>query len=458
MNIPPTENQSATTTVSTAVVEAEEIKKNLAAVTDNNDDASDSTAVSSVLGKLSAPNASGVINASAAPKAPDTPNALDLSVASNSSNSGIITNGISIAESPSEPMVVAAPLSSVPPVEPVVSVELTAPVESNALATLPFSAPAPPPATLPVLPTISTSSVTIEENVKEPQLSDYLNYRDFLRAFYLYKRDITKTHHRRYNYSFFSAAADIRSPNYLRLIIEGQRNLSEEMAFKFARAMQLNKEGTDEFVLMVLYGQETDPMLRNQYLKTLSDFRLQKSLKLGVIDKKVMEKVPNWIGWILFALLDQEGARFTSSALKNLLRNKASETEIQSALNKLLESGELVQDAATGEIKKGRPQVEAGDDIPSDLIRRLQTQLMSLGLESLFQDSPLDREFGTLTLSLNKKEFEELRFQLRKFRKQIHKDNSIQRMQAKGERVYQLNLQLYPVTDRSKTIAELENN
>lgn len=292
---------------------------------------------------------------------------------------------------------------------------------------------------------------------KEPQLGDYLNYRDFLRAFYLYKREMTKGNRRQYNYSFFSAAADIRSPNYLKMIIEGQRNLSEEMAFKFARAMQMNKENMDEFVLMVLYSQETDPVLRNQYLKSLSDFRLQKALRQGVIDRKYLDKVPNWIGWILYSLLDQEGAQFTASALRQLLRNKASETEIQNALNKLIDSGEFVLDAETGEIKKGRKQGDGTDDIPVDLIRRLQTQLMSLGLESLFQDSPMEREFGTLTLSLTKKEFEELRFQLRKFRKQIHKDNSIQRMNEKGERVYQMNLQLYPVTDQSKRIAELEN-
>lgn len=291
--------------------------------------------------------------------------------------------------------------------------------------------------------------------LKEPQVGDYLNYRDFLRAFYLYKRETTKSHIRRYNYSYFSAAADIRSPNYLRLVIEGQRNLSEEMAFRFARAMQLNKEATDEFVLLVLYNQETDPSLRNQYLKNLSDFRLQKSLRQGLIDKKTNDRIPNWIGWILFALLDQEGASFTLPHLKQLLRNKASETEIQNALNKLLESGELIADPETGEVKKGRSLIDNPEDIPVVLIRRLQTQLMCLGLESLFQDSPTEREFGTLTLSLNKKEFEDLRFQLRKFRKQIHKDNSIHRMQSKGERVYQMNLQLYPVTDKSQIVKEL---
>lgn len=425
MDIPTTENESAATITST----------------------SESTDSAVIEVTTEAVNTAGfVISASSNSLDSSASDAVVFSDASNSPNTSAST------EVPApEAIVVSAPL--VPPTPP-----LSTPKRPSASPVASAAATVPISSATAAAPAASATSATSEESVNEPHLSDYLNYRDFLRSFYLYKREMTKSHHRRYNYSFFSAAADIRSPNYLRLIIEGQRNLSEEMAFKFARAMQLNKESTDEFVLMVLYSQETDPMLRNQYLKTLSDFRLQKSLRLGVIDKKVLEKVPNWIGWILFALLDQEGARFTSSTLKHLLRNKASETEIQNALNKLLESGELVLDAETGAIKKGRSQGDAGDDIPSDLIRRLQTQLMSLGLESLFQDSPLDREFGTLTLSLTKKEFEDLRFQLRKFRKQIHKDNSIQRMQSKGERVYQLNLQLYPVTDRSQTIAELENN
>jgi uncharacterized protein (TIGR02147 family) len=77
---------------------------------------------------------------------------------------------------------------------------------------------------------------------------------------------------------------------------------------------------------------------------------------------------------------------------------------------------------------------------------------MYLGLESLFQDPPTDREFGTLTLSLTKPEFEHLRFQLRKFRKEVHKDQSTKRMNSKGDRIYQLNLQLFPVTDEKKSI------
>ena len=84
------------------------------------------------------------------------------------------------------------------------------------------------------------------------------------------------------------------------------------------------------------------------------------------------------------------------------------------------------------------------------LIRKLQMQLMYLGLESLYQDQASEREFGSLTMSLTEKEFEEIKFKLRQMRKALHKENSIARMTEKGDRVYQLNLQLFPVSNASK--------
>jgi uncharacterized protein (TIGR02147 family) len=282
-----------------------------------------------------------------------------------------------------------------------------------------------------------------------PELSEYMDYRLFLADFYHYKKAQTKSSIRPYSYAIFSAAADIKSPNYLKMIIEGKRNLSNDMILKFARACSLNKAQTDEFKLLILFNQAEDPADRNYALKKLSEFRVEQKLKLGEFDRKVFEKVPNWIGWIIFAMVDQIGVQFQTSELRDLLRGKASETEISHALEALIKSGELVRDEVTGKIWKGQSN-EAPDEIPSALVRKLQMQLMYLGLESLYQDSAAEREFGSLTLAMTEKEFEELKFKLRQFRKTLNKDNSIARMTSKGERVYQLNLQLFPVSNASK--------
>ncbi len=284
-----------------------------------------------------------------------------------------------------------------------------------------------------------------------PVLSEYMDFRLYLADFYLAKKQLTKNQIRPYSYAIFSAAADIKSPNYLKMIIEGKRNLSLDMVAKFARACGLNKAQTDELRLLVVFNQAEDPADRNYGLKQLSEYRVEQKLKHGELDRKVFEKVPNWIGWIIYALVDQEGVSFEVPQLKDLLRGKASENEITQALENLLKSGELSRDPETLKISKGKP-TEAPDEIPSALVRKLQMQLMYLGLESLYQDTATEREFGSLTLALTEKEFEDIKFKLRQLRKSLHKDNSIARMSAKGERVYQLNLQLFPVSNASKKL------
>jgi uncharacterized protein (TIGR02147 family) len=286
--------------------------------------------------------------------------------------------------------------------------------------------------------------------VSQPLSVDYMDYRKLLEDFYSYKREMTKKDLRPYSYAMFSAAANIKSPNYLRMIIEGKRNLSPDMIAKFGKAMSMAKDEAQDFRMLVLYNQSSDPAQRNMLLKDLSDHRVNLKIKSGEIDRKTWEKIPSWITWILYSMIDQEGVSFSIDSLRDLLRKKASTDEIQAALRSLIETGEVEQNETTGMLQKTRSLIDSPEEIPVALVRKLQSQLMYLGMESLFQDSPTEREFGTATLSLTAGEFEELRFKLRQMRKATQKENSVKRMTSKGERVYQLNLQLFPVTNRAK--------
>jgi uncharacterized protein (TIGR02147 family) len=305
------------------------------------------------------------------------------------------------------------------------------------LAALASHAVAPPPSNV-----ITNKMPGLME---APIVGNYLDFRKFLADFYAYRREITKKDLRPYSYAVFSAAANIKSPNYLKLIIEGRRNLSDDMIGKFAKAMGLQKDQTEEFRMLVQFGQASDPAERNMYLKALNEKRVNSKLKSGEIDQKTWEKVPSWISWILYSLIDQKDVKFEAEALRKTLREKASVDEIQAALDSLLQSGEIVKDES-GEMKKARSLMGSAEDIPVALVRKLQAELMYLGLESLFRDAATEREFGSATLAMTKQEFEELRFQLRKLRKEAQKNISVKRATSKGDRVYQLNLQLFPVT------------
>lgn len=287
---------------------------------------------------------------------------------------------------------------------------------------------------------------TVATTITPPKLNLFTDYRHFLSEYYRYRRMLSRGSLRPYSYATFAASADIKSPNYLKLIIEGRRNLSTEMAYKFAKAMALGREEAEEFVVLVDFTQATEPIERNRHLKSLADIRVRQQLKSGEIKVETWEKVPSWVMWVLYSLVDQKNVRFEPQDLFEVMRGKARPDEIRRCLERLVESGELVVDPATGEMQRGRELMSGSENVPVALVRKLQAELIYLALESLFQDQPQDREFGAQTLALTDTEFEQLKFELRQFRKRWLKDVSVNRKVDKADRVYQLNIQLFPVT------------
>ena len=66
----------------------------------------------------------------------------------------------------------------------------------------------------------------------------YLDYRVLLRDYYLYR----KQDKRGFSYRQFSLKAKLSSPSYLKMVIDGTRNLSSEMALNFAKTIGLKKK------------------------------------------------------------------------------------------------------------------------------------------------------------------------------------------------------------------------
>lgn len=282
-----------------------------------------------------------------------------------------------------------------------------------------------------------------------PALSAYTDFRRYLKDFYDYKRACDKDALRPYSYGHFSAAADIKSPNYLKMIMEGKRNLSKAMVAKFAKALQLNKADIEEFEALVFYGQAVDPLERNGFLKGLSEIRVKRKIQNGEIDGTAWDQAPSWVAFALKALAEQRGVEFSPQNLRQLLGGRATIDEIQRTLEKMIAKGDLVRDEATGQVSRGLKPAQATEELPPAAVRKLQAELIYLGMESLFEGDPKEREFGSVTLALTEEEFKQLKFELRHLRKRFYKDSLINRERTPGDRVYQFNLQLFPISENS---------
>src|ERR1700744_4726572 len=96
----------------------------------------------------------------------------------------------------------------------------------------------------------------------------YLDFRAFLRDYYAAR----KAAGRGFSYRSFSRKAGLKSPNYLKLVVDGERNLSSDMAQRFGRACNLSGDALRYFTDLVAFGQANTLAERNAIYARLNGY------------------------------------------------------------------------------------------------------------------------------------------------------------------------------------------
>ena len=73
-----------------------------------------------------------------------------------------------------------------------------------------------------------------------------------------------RTSKRGFSFRRFSKRAGYQSPNFLKLVIDGQRNLSDDSIAKFAGAFELGPRETRDFSHLVRFNQARSDQEKNQ--------------------------------------------------------------------------------------------------------------------------------------------------------------------------------------------------
>src|SRR5437868_5269216 len=116
----------------------------------------------------------------------------------------------------------------------------------------------------------------------------YLDYRQYLRDWY----HDAKSSRGSFSYRSFSKKAGFQSTNFLKLVMDGDRNLTEESLSKFALALKLNKQEQEFFRNLVFFNQAKTHEQKNQYYAKL--LQSKKYSELKPIEKNQFEYYSTW--------------------------------------------------------------------------------------------------------------------------------------------------------------------
>jgi uncharacterized protein (TIGR02147 family) len=263
----------------------------------------------------------------------------------------------------------------------------------------------------------------------------YLDYRAFLRDYYLEKKD-----RRGLSYRSFSRRAGLRSPNYLKLVIDGARNLSDEMAARFAKAVGLTGDAAEYFVELVRFNQAKSTTERNASYSRLTGFRRHQRAQPLELKHAAYHST-----WYLPAIRELAARRdFCEDPawIASALWPSISKTEAAAALATLLDLGLLTRNAR-GEIVQGEALVSTGPETRGLHIRNYHRMMMNRAAESMDEIPASDRDISALTLCLGADGLSRLKERVQRFRRELLE---LSTLEDDPDQVVQVNFQLFPLS------------
>jgi uncharacterized protein (TIGR02147 family) len=265
---------------------------------------------------------------------------------------------------------------------------------------------------------------------------DYFDYRAFLRDYYAQM----KKSRRGFSFRAFSLRAKLRSPNYLKLVMEGDRNLTMEMAERFARACRLQGEPAEYFAQLVAYNQaETSAERSCAYVKLTGFKTYQKARKLDIAQAQYHST------WYVPAVRELAGRRDFKpdpAWIAPRLLPPIKPSEARDALNTLLELGLLKTDD-NGRIVQSEPVISTGPEIHQEYIAEYHRTMMRRAAEAIDLVPSAERDVSSLTLLVSARGIERMKKRIQRFRRELLE---LALTEPDARQVVQLNFQLFPIS------------
>lgn len=245
-----------------------------------------------------------------------------------------------------------------------------------------------------------------------PHIFGYLNYRQYLSDVYEVRKQ-----GRGFSYRLFSKLSGFTSPNFIKLVIDGERNLSDQAIFKVAHGLKLHGHELEYFKQLVAMNQATSDEDRVAHLSQLKAAMPHgRSREIGADGVAYLS---SWLYPVLRELVQTQGFREDPYWIARRLRGRVSQEQIREALDFLLSGGYVRRDAC-GRLEAADDVVLSTDEVKSLAVRshhRCMLQEAVVAMETLPVEA---REFGAMTVAIPTACIPELKERIKNFRKEIH--------------------------------------
>jgi uncharacterized protein (TIGR02147 family) len=276
----------------------------------------------------------------------------------------------------------------------------------------------------------------VEKDAGEsPSVFDFTDYRLFLKAYY----DHQKRKNPAFSYRYFALKAKVNSSGLLKNVIDGKRGLGRGLIVRCAEAMKLKKREAEYFECLVDFNEARKVEEKRIFFERLlalrkPDAHLMQANQFEFYSKWYYAAIREWIGIAPFRGDYAELARSLDPAIRPEQAEKAV---------RVLEDLNLIVKDPHGRFRQAQSLVTTGPEVESVGVAQYQIACMDLAKDAIDRHAAPARDLSTLTLSLTGEGFASLKEEIVSFRKKLL---ALERTFPGPDRVYQLNVQFFPLT------------
>lgn len=273
-----------------------------------------------------------------------------------------------------------------------------------------------------------------EEN-NRVTIFDYMDYRKYLSDYYTHMKRTTSF----FSHRYFAQKAEIRSPNFLKNVMEGKKNLTKESVLKFAKALGLRKKEVEYFENMVFFDQSKTSDKKQYYYDRMKLF--SKNVVRATIEGERIAYFSKWYHCMVRELIVIRDYQDNWIKLAGDLRPKTTPAQARKSVELLCKLG-LIEKKSDGTYIQTAKNVTAGNK-PFDImiIRNYHKQALENAKKSLDSFPVNVRNCTSLVMSLTEETYKDIVEEIDEFRNRI----TLIANKSKGsDRVYKLAIQLFP--------------
>ncbi len=266
---------------------------------------------------------------------------------------------------------------------------------------------------------------------------DFLDHRAYLAAYY----QAAKRTRPSFSFRLFSKLAGLRSPNFLKLVIDGERNLGADSVGRFAKALGLEGADGEFFADLVAFGQAQTLAEKNRAFERIAASRRFRAARR--IDGELFAYLSHWYNPVIRELAARDDFQEEPRWLAAQLRPKISASEAAEAMKLLLSLGLLVRDADTGRVLRGEPTLTTEHEVRSLGAAAFHRQMLERAAQSIETVPRELRDLAALTVCVSPGTAAIVKQRIHQFREAL---TELCDADTQGNTVYQLNVQWFPLS------------